>query len=112
MIQVKKILMLSIITLGILSSTLFVPTKVHSYEEMKSLQMGYPFPFWVQNMQRVTRIKFPQEIRMGNPWEDPWHILWSKFVASFVAVFCLLLIAQKLVVLCFYRLRQALLKRK
>ena len=111
--RVIKLLMLSVATLGLLSSSLFIPKQVHSYEEMEAIPMGYPFPFWIQNMQRVTAVEFPQVYRLGNPWEDPWHIEWPVFSASFAVVFFSLLILKILVVFLLKQINHAILiKRK
>jgi len=110
--RLMKILMLSVVTLGIMIGTLFIPKKVDSYEEIEAIPLGYPFPFWIQNMERITPDGFPREYRIGNPWEDPWHVVWSVFAASFAVVLCALLLIEKLFLLLINRLGQIVLKRR
>lgn len=64
--------------------TVALPVEVDTHEQLEAVPLGYPFPFFVQNLSRYTPLSFPQYFRMGSPWEDPlvaW--LWPNFFASY-----------------------------
>ena len=82
----KKQLIIILVTAFILVSSLFVPKEVQNDTEMKSVSLGYPFPYFVQDFSRFTPLYFPQKFSFGSPWEDPAKILWVNFTLSFVSV--------------------------
>lgn len=73
-----------------LVATLFIPKEVHTQEDMKSLVLGYPFGFYVQDFSRYSPLEFPQQFNFGSPWEDPAYILWGRFIMSYLVIFIIL----------------------
>lgn len=88
---IKKILPTAIVSAMILVASLFIPQKVTSYEQMRSVKLGYPFGFLIQDFSRYTPLEFPQKFRVGSPWEDPARVDWFNFVFSYASVFLILL---------------------
>lgn len=74
----------------ILVATLFIPKEVYTQEEMKSLVLGYPFGFYVQDFSRYSPLEFPQQFNFGSPWEDPAYVLWGRFIMSYLVIFIIL----------------------
>lgn len=85
----KQILMIVVAVL-ILFLTLFIPSEVHSSSEMKTVALGYPFPFFIQDFSRYTPLTFPQKFGFGSPWEDPAKILWLNVLLSFSSIMIVL----------------------
>jgi len=73
-----------------LIATLFIPKEVHTQEEMKSLVLGYPFGFYVQDFSRFDPPSFPRKYNFGSPWEVPAHVLWDRFIMSYLVIFIIL----------------------
>lgn len=82
---------LHFLTIIILVATLFIPKQVYKQEEMKSLPLGYPIGFYIQDFSRYTPLEFPQEFSFGSPWEDPSTIHPVYFLLSYFIVYVILL---------------------
>jgi len=84
------------LTMMVLIATLFIPKPViiNSQEEMKSISLGYPLGFYIQNFSRYSPLIFPYEhsFSFGSPWEDPAKIHIPYFLLSYLIVYALLLL--------------------
>lgn len=81
------------LTIAILLSSLFLPISIAKQEELATVTMGLPTPFFVQDQSQYEP-PLPSRTRVFSAHENPTNILWPQFMESFfivfVTIFCLL----------------------
>lgn len=71
-------------------ASLGVPVQVDSHEGLKTVRLGLPFAFLVQDNSRYDPPSFPRKYDFESPWNSPFQFHGSRFAAS-VLVFTLML---------------------
>lgn len=80
------------VTCILLVGTLFVPTTVYTSSQERSIELGYPSRFVVQNSSYdfIETYQTPYTYSLKSPWEHTTRIIWGKFFLSFIIIFSFL----------------------
>ena len=74
-------------------ASLWIPTTVHDRSDMKSIQLGYPIRFVIQDVSRYDPPSFPWQYRIVSPWENPTKLKPLALLGSLLIALALLELA-------------------
>lgn len=77
---------IGLIAFIILSGTLLIPKTVHTKDDMKMMEFGYPVAFITQDLTRYDP-PFPWSYTFRSVLENSFTISWIRFSLSYLSVF-------------------------
>ncbi|WP_027719039.1 hypothetical protein [Desulfovirgula thermocuniculi] len=99
----KKVVLgigLLLAAVGIVLATLFLPVTVGTgTEELRTVRLGWPFWFVVQDQSRYSPPGEVWTTRLLSPWECSFAVVWWRFLASCAAAAGLLWLVLRAVAL-------------
>lgn len=75
-------------------STLFIPVNVPNKLAMSSIELGYPFHYYSQNLSALDPPLYPRKYPLRSPWEYPFEVSKAKFIGD---VFVYLLLFESII---------------
>ncbi len=84
---------LVLLSICLVVASLWIPTTVRDRNGMKSIELGYPIRFVIQDNSRFDPPSFPWQYRLVSPWESPTEPKLLAFLGSVLIVLALLELA-------------------
>ena len=85
--RVIAILTIVVLTFAATLLSACVPRPVHSREELRNHQLGYPITFISQDLSGYDPETFPVDFRFNPPWEHGFSLNVERFLASWAMIF-------------------------
>lgn len=93
----KKVIYTFLVATVLASFSIFLPVKVETREEMKTVKLGFPFPFVTQNISGLSwgesdSAPLPRRTGFMSPWEDSFHVSKAIFIIDVIIIWVLILL--------------------
>ncbi|MFH1318645.1 MAG: hypothetical protein ABIH71_06490 [Candidatus Omnitrophota bacterium] len=82
-----KYYLVMLLSLFLVSVSIFIPVKINTQMELSKIQLGFPLKFLIQDQGHLDPPFFPWKTNFMSPWEYPFYFSWVKFSLSFFTVF-------------------------
>jgi len=78
-----------LISLVVVSATLFLPVTIHADAELKQVYFGWPIHFITQDLSGISP-PLPWQIQISSFWGNPTQISWFGMLFDLIIVFSVL----------------------